>query len=169
MDGRASLPTYWAPKGPRAPSIGQPHGREPRKTNHGYRDTGMSLRTKTGGKPMYSEKVDVKDVLGLVNAARQAAGWDSLEELPKGRRGPDRCPISEALNCCVDYYKAFMDRSYIINFSAAWESPVHILNAGFFLPRCQIYSGCSSVNSTTVCLLSTLIPTVLTTKVKCRN
>ena len=81
---------------------------------------------------MYSEKVDVKDVLGLVNAARQAAGWDSLEELPKGRRGPDRCPLSEALNCGVDYYKAFMDRSYIINFSAAWESPVHILNAGLF-------------------------------------
>ena len=26
MDGRASLPNYWAPKGPRAPSIGQPHG-----------------------------------------------------------------------------------------------------------------------------------------------
>ena len=132
MDGRAWLPNYWAPKGPRAPSIGQPHGREPRKANPGYRDTGMNLRTKTGGKPMYSERVDVKDVLGLVNAARQAAGWDALEDLPKGRRGPDRCPISKALNCGVDYYKAFMDRSYIINFSAAWESPVHILNAGLF-------------------------------------
>ena len=81
---------------------------------------------------MYSEKVDVKDVLGLVNAARQAAGWDALEELPKGRRGPDRCPISEALNCGVDYYKAFMDWPYIIKFSEAWESPVDIRNDKFF-------------------------------------
>ena len=41
---------------------------------------------------MYSERVDITEVLGLVNAARQGAGWDALEDLPKGRRGPDRCP-----------------------------------------------------------------------------
>ena len=80
---------------------------------------------------MYSERVDVKDVLGLVNAARQAAGWDALEDLPKGRRGPDRCPISKALNCGVDYYKAFMDWPYIVKFSEAWESPVDIHNEMF--------------------------------------
>ena len=80
---------------------------------------------------MYSERVDVKDVLGLVNAARQAAGWHALEDLPKGRRGPDRCPISKALNCGVDYYKAFMDWPYIIKFSEAWESPVDIHNEMF--------------------------------------
>ena len=104
---------------------------------------------------MYSERVDIKEVLGLVNAARQGAGWDALEDLPKGRRGPDRCPISKALDCAVDYYNAFMYRSYVINFSEAWESPVDIRNDKFFLPRSQIYSGCSPVNSTMVCLLST--------------
>ena len=77
---------------------------------------------------MYSERVDIKEVLGLVNAARQGAGWDALEDLPKGRRGPDRCPISKALECGVDYYHAFMNRFYIINFSEAWGSPVDVLN-----------------------------------------
>ena len=81
---------------------------------------------------MYSERVDIKEVLGLVNAARQAAGWDALEDLPKGRRGPDRCPISKALECAVDYNNAFMYRSYIIDFSEAWESPVDIQNDKLF-------------------------------------
>ena len=80
---------------------------------------------------MYSEKVDVKDVLGLVNAARQTAGWHALEDLPKGRRGPDRCPISNALNYGVDYYKAFMNWPCIFKFSEAWESPADIHNEWF--------------------------------------
>ena len=92
----------------------------------------MDRKTKNGGKKMYSERVDIKEVLGLVNAARQAAGWDALEDLPKGRRGPDRCPISKALECAVDYNNAFMYRSYIIDFSEAWESPVDIQNDKLF-------------------------------------
>ena len=81
MDGRASLPNHWAPKGPRVPSIGQPHGREPRKTNHGYRDTGMNLRTKTGGKPMYSEEEYLLKSLQDQTVRRL---WQSLDLIKPG-------------------------------------------------------------------------------------
>ena len=39
---------------------------------------------------MTPNRVEVGEVLALINAAREAAGWQAIGDLPKGRRGPDR-------------------------------------------------------------------------------
>lgn len=74
---------------------------------------------------MSKQRVEIQRVLRLVNAARVAAGWSPIDDLPLGRRGVDRNPLSHALESGVGYGDAFgVSTPCIVNFATAWNLPV---------------------------------------------
>jgi hypothetical protein len=73
---------------------------------------------------MTQNRVDVSEVLALINAAREAAGWEAIADLPKGRHGADRNPLCRALDCSIGDGEALMNKPYVVNFASTWKVPV---------------------------------------------
>ena len=70
---------------------------------------------------MAEAKIDVRQILNLVNSARVAAGWPAVTSLPGGEIGIEwsNSPLCLALDCTTDNDSA-IGSSEVVKFARAW-------------------------------------------------
>ena len=83
---------------------------------------------------MFEERIDLEEVIRLVNAAREAAGLEAIDDLPKSRHGAARNPLCLALDCLIIGGIALMSQPQARNFASAWG--VHVVP----VPKTAVYT-----------------------------